>query len=50
MPSYDYVNQGTGSTNRVPIVTNPRDGEMTHCIWYKPNQTGTGAWNGDLEI
>ena len=46
MPSYDYVNQGTGSTNRVPIVTNPRSGEMTHCIWYKPNQTGTGDWNG----
>ena len=50
MPSYDYVNQGTGSTNRPPIVSNPRDGEMTHCIWYVPNQTGTGAWNefGDL--
>tara|TARA_Y200000002_G_C22676715_1_gene662388 strand:- start:71 stop:2074 length:2004 start_codon:yes stop_codon:yes gene_type:complete len=50
MPSYDYVNQGTGSTNRVPIVTNPRSGEMTHCIWYKPNQTGTGAWNGDYSL
>tara|TARA_Y100001980_G_C14529568_1_gene305386 strand:- start:64 stop:1638 length:1575 start_codon:yes stop_codon:yes gene_type:complete len=50
MPSYDYVNQGTGSTNRVPIVTNPRSGEMTHCIWYKPNQTGTGAWNADYSL
>tara|TARA_B100001287_G_scaffold204441_1_gene173652 strand:+ start:105 stop:2195 length:2091 start_codon:yes stop_codon:yes gene_type:complete len=50
MPSYDYVNQGTGSVNRPPIVSNPRDGEMTHCIWYIPNQTGTGSWNefGDL--
>ena len=50
MPSYDYVNQGTGSVNRPPIVTNPRSGEMTHCIWYVPNSTGTGAWNelGDL--
>jgi len=46
MPTYDYVNQGTGSTNRPPIVSNPRDGEMTHCIWYKPNTTGTGAWDG----
>lgn len=43
MPTYDYVNQGTtgGSThsnpntvNRPPIVCNPRDGEMTHLIWY----------------
>lgn len=49
MPSYDYVNQGTGSVNRPPIVSNPRDGEMTHCIWYKPS-SGTGDWNefGDL--
>ena len=50
MPTYDYVNQGTGSTNRPPIVSNPRDGEMTHCIWYKPNLTGTGAWNGDYKL
>ena len=27
MPSYDYVNQGTGSVNRPPIVSNPRDGK-----------------------
>ena len=49
MPSYDYVNQGTGSVNRPPIVSNPRDGEMTHCIWYVPS-SGTGDWNefGDL--
>lgn len=50
MPSYDYVNQGTGSTNYPPIVSNPRDGEMTHCIWYIPNATGTGAWNANKDL
>lgn len=50
MPSYDYVNQGTGSTNYPPIVSNPRDGEMTHCIWYVPNATGTGAWNANKDL
>ena len=63
MPTYDYVNQGTtgGSThshpntvNRPPIVSNPRDGEMTHLIWYADpsynsngdlNRTPASSWN-----
>ena len=49
MPSYDYVNQGTANA-RPPFIANPRNGEMTHCIWYKPNLTGTGAWNGDYSL